>query len=82
MLDKVLPMAKKPPPGAGTGSRGLSRCLQHQHPVIQVWLLCFRSSALLMCLGKQRNVAQVLGSVPPMYQTRMKFLALPQPLRK
>lgn len=40
------------------------------------WLLCFLTSFLLMCLGRQwKMTTQILGPLPPIWETHMKFLA-------
>lgn len=55
--------------------RRISHPLQCQHLIwvlAKSWLLCFRSSGLLVCLGKQAEM--VLGSPSIVWETQMKLL--------
>lgn len=50
-----------------------SHCLQCQHPIsayqlVHVLVPWFQFSPLLMCLRKQRNVAQGFGPLPPLWK--------------
>lgn len=47
----------------------------HMSAGVESWLLCFQSSFLLMWLGRQGKMVQVLGSMPLTWQTKMAFLA-------
>lgn len=38
-------------------------------------LLCLQSNTLLMCLGRQQLVAQVLRVLPPTKESQIEFLA-------
>lgn len=40
---------------------------------LESWLLCSRSGSLLMCLGKQHKVDQIIKSPPPLREPRTEF---------
>lgn len=55
--------------------RGLSYFLWHHwHPIpdgqFESWLLCYRSSSLWIYLGRLQIIAQVLGLLTPLWETK------------
>lgn len=65
--------------GASAVAQWVKPHLQHQLPIwmlVPVQLLHFPLNSLLMGLGKQQNMVQMLRSPPLMWETQMKFQAI------